>query len=256
MLNMVDIIGNIKVDESKPERVKYLLACIRSYEFLKDHARFLFYLEGASEDLTKAVEAEFFRLNYNYNIFPSYAENGGYGVQYWAMMQFSRNPYVLNFMEDQFMVLDCPFTFEMMLTYMKYNKVDLLKASFFDVEQKSSSTITERNEDDVYRRFKSAFGKVFVMNESNFIQYNQHYGSRYFIGVNFLTTKDFAIKFWGRELGTRPHAYEVPNFDRAFIHTAMIPAFELQAAIDDDHGETDTCLLSRNEPKFSRLYER
>lgn len=252
---MVDIIANIKVDESKPDRVKGLLACIRSYEFLKENAHFLFFLEGASEALNDAVREEFIRLNFNYTIVPR-CTDGCYGDQYWAMMQYTLNNYVLNFMEDQFMVLDCPFTFEMMLTYMKYNKVDILKASFFDVEQKSSQTITERSEDNVYNHFKDAFGKVFVMDENNFAQYQKHYGSRFYIGVNFLTTKEFAHKFWCRDKGLRPHDYEIPYFDPAFIHTAMIPAFELQAAIDDDHGETGTALLKRNEPKFLRLYDR
>src|SRR5258708_19720138 len=55
---MLDVVGNIKVAEDNPERIKYLIACIRSFEFLKDHCRFVLNMEGASEPLMAALEVE------------------------------------------------------------------------------------------------------------------------------------------------------------------------------------------------------
>lgn len=251
---MLDIIGNIKVDESKPERVKSLFACLRSYEFLKDVANFQFTLVDASPALIERFAQECKQLWYKFVVHEYYWQSRSYASQYLCMLQYAQNPYVLNFMEDQFMLCDSVAYMEVLLLFMKKHNVDLLKTSFFQVEQNSCQDIQEISGTE-YELFKNLYGKIFVNNEENFKRYQKYYGTRYYIGVNFLTTRDFAFKFWSRDLGPRPHEYEIVSGSEKWLHTAMIPKFEVQAAVDDDHGEPGTCMLARKEPKFLKLYD-
>ena len=52
---MLDIIGNIKVNEENPNRVRYLLASLKSFRFLKNDCTFYLHLEGASDRLLHEV---------------------------------------------------------------------------------------------------------------------------------------------------------------------------------------------------------
>lgn len=237
---MISIVGNIKVDESKPERIKYLIACIRSYLFLKDKCNLILNLNGASIKLCRIVSDELiaFPDAYFTNII-----SGNYGQTYLHLLKnHTKYDYVINFMEDQFMVCDDRMEFFEILNRMNNFEVDVCKSSFHKVELNSIAGRT---------------GAIFENNFSNFVLYKKYYGSRYFIGCNFITTKQFALDFWGRDIKSkRPHEYEIAKFDPEWVHRVMVPSVhELQAAIDDDHGEPNTCLLNRTDcEKWNKIW--
>ena len=102
------------------------------------------------------------------------------------------------------------------------------------------------------------YGLIYVNNKTNYNLYQKYYGSRYYIGVNFITTLSFANIFWNRmhtfKNLTRPHEWEISKYDANLECITMIPNIEIQCAIDDNHGEKGTCLLERKEDKFWNIY--
>lgn len=240
---MIDIIGNIKIDETKPERVKMLIACIRSYAFLKDTGCTInIALHDASKGLHYIVEKEINDLRFEQSTIGGLSFSSQYGGLYIRLIFNRQNHFVLNFMEDQFMMLDNPNVLMHLIGFMKQYKVDVCKASFYQVEQNSRAGIN-------YIADVPGLAMAYKNNPANHTAYCRYYGDRYYIGVNFLTTRQFALSFWNRQLGPRPHPYELPAYDPAWEHVAAIPGIELQAAIDDDHGEPGSCLLHRPDAK-------
>lgn len=245
---MLDIIGNIKIDESKPERINYFLACLKSWKFFKDHCKFYINLEDPSTELLNSIHEIIQKYNYDFDINTTSVQSApAYGTTYMQLLNKSDNPFVLNFIEDQFMLLDDADIMLSILETMKHHNVDVLKSSFLKVEQNSQNTLQQVTDTD--------FGKVFLMDERNHSEYGAHYGGRYLLGVNFITTREFALKFWDRDCGMRPHEYEISSYNEEWKHICMIPNIEILCAIDDDHGEPATCLLNRNEEKWNRIYE-
>lgn len=241
---MLDIIGNIKIDESKPERVDYFIACLKSWEFFKEHCKVILNIEGASDELLRKVKRTFEECKFDGYV--SSVNSSKYGKVYCELIAMGENEFIHNFIEDHFALIDDAETMSRILNTMKELNVDVLKTSFFQIEQNSRNTVKGAT--------TMEHGKIFRMNAENHIEYGRHYGSRYFLGVNFLTTRDFAIKFWNRDIGHRPHEYEIDVYKPEWEHTCMIPSMEIQCAVDDDHGEPNTCLLKRNEEKFERIY--
>jgi hypothetical protein len=243
---MISIVGDIRCDESNPERIKYLIACIRSYSFLKDHCQFILNLDSSSDEVWRKVGKEL--LEYPRKIL-SRTNGRKYGKNYTALLQLTQYDYVINFMEDHFMVCDRVGDIFGTINLMKNYGVEVCKASFWMVEQNSTDKINTLYDDHHGYR-------VFLNTKTNFDLYQQYYKTRYYIGCNFLTTREFAIRFWNRDLGERPHPYEVAKFDENWLHCAMVPGIELQAAIDDDHGESNTCLLKRNDcEKWNKIWK-
>lgn len=235
---MISVVGYIKVDEAKPERVDYLIASIRSLQFLG--AEFILGLETPTAKLISRVIKEVSCLK-------TYNSQGEYGKRYCELLKEANNSYVLNFLEDHFCVCDDIAYIESCVKKMTEYNADVCKATFNRIELNSISTINPLYNDE----------RVFIYdnNYENHLQYQKHYGSRYYLGVNFITTMDFAKKFWGRNLGRRPHEYEVMGYDERWRHTCMIPKQEILCSIDDPHGEAGTELLSRDNKKFKQIYD-
>lgn len=235
---MIDIVGNIKIDESRPERIKYLIACIRSYHFLKDSCSFILNIDGASPTLFDKINEEL-KMFHRHHLTRETADN--YGTLYCQLLAKGSSDFVLNFLEDHFCLANDDKQIKNLLTFMNLDGVDVCKASFFEVEQKSIRNINST--------ISGAEGKIFLNNEEFHNAYQQHYGLRYYIGVNFITTKKFAHKFWNRTEGARPHAYEISVYDRNWEHKILFPSFEITESVDDNHGEDGTCLLERTDCK-------
>lgn len=244
---MIDIVGYIKVDESKPERVKMLLACIHSLSFLKGHCKFLLCLQQPSTQLFQEVKKAAYDAFGDDNLVGVSHTHQLYGYMYSEILSHCNNDYTMNFIEDHFCLIDDIGTMKSLLHAMHQYEVDVCKASFFNVEHKSCKTLNLISDNH--------YGKVFLNDEHNHREYMRYYKDRYFIGVNFITTREFAVKFWKRDIkSTRPHAFEVPRFSKHLIHTCMIPNLEILASIDDDHGEDGSCLLKRYVKKFWNIY--
>jgi hypothetical protein len=241
---MIDIIGHIKIDESKPERIKMCIASLRSLAFLKGHMQIVLNLSDASERVLTLVWHELKALGNNNFLFT--LDRDCYGADYLQLMRFCQAPFIMNFIEDHFCVLqDKEIFLNGLLGEMNNWHVEICKASFFEIEQNSIKDVG---------MFYSGYGQSFCNNESNFKKYQQHYGQRYYIGLNFITRRDFAQRFWNRKLGRRPHEYEVPHYDENFLHACMVPSMPILESIDDDHGEPNTCLLKTNNEFFWKTY--
>lgn len=234
---MISIVGNIKITDHT--RLKYLYVTLKSYEFLID----------AGAELILNIDTPF-PLYSAYEGLPNVTftyDKGNYGKIYTGLLEGVTNDYVLNFMEDQFMVMDDINDFSYILGTLSATKADVCKASFFEVEQSSSRGIIFNGVNE--------YGRIFLNNQTNHQAYQKFYGSRYYIGCNFLTTKEFAIKFWSREFNsTRPHEWEIAKYSKEWEHICMIPNIPIQASIDDDHGAEGSCLLKSNNPKFNKLF--
>jgi len=236
---VISIVGNIKINDL--QRLKYLKATLWSFEILKEYQLLLnidcdcITLDG----ITVEVEKIGFK---NYQLSN---ESGNYGEIYCKILDLVSSDYVINFFEDHYLLLDDKNQLESILMDMKINKVDVCKSSFWQIEQNSKTTIYKIQKENC----------IFINDLSNFNQYQKYYGSRYYIGVNFITTLEFAKRFWNRKFNSnRPHEWEIAKFSKEFEYICMLPDIEIMCAIDDEHGEIGTSLLERKEYKFWNIY--
>lgn len=239
---MLDIIGNIKIDLANHTRINYLIACLKSWDFFKDHCRIFLLIEGANTELTDRLNKE---VPGTYLI-PSDDKKLSYGKKYVDLLSLSENPFVLNFIEDHFTLIDDKDFMLGLLNCMKEKGVDVLKSSFFQIEQNSSKTLKRYSDTE--------YGRIFLHDERNHEEYQRHYVNRYYMGVNFITTRAFALKFWDRDMGNTPHPYELSSYSREWEYRCMIPSREIQCAVEDNHGEDGTCILMRKEEKWDRIF--
>jgi hypothetical protein len=251
---MTGIVGNIKIDETKPERVLYLLACIRSYAFLKDVCGFYLNLENPSSELFHLVTTELKKCGFKYVLTTGIFNN--YGEAYCFLLRGIKDKLtevngipqpglIFNFMEDQFLLMNSvEEVAEIENTMLRY-KIDVCMCGFNAVEKNSAQGLTHYS--------VTPAGIVYTNQIECYTEFCKFYGARYYLGVNFITTISFAIKFWSRDCGPRPHEYEISFYDANFLHNVLIPKKEIQVAIDDDHGADNSCLLKRKEEKWEKI---
>lgn len=236
---MISIVGNIKINNL--QRLKYLKTTLWSFELLKEY-QLLLNIDCdciTLDEITTEVE------KIGFNNYQLSNELGNYGEIYCKLLYLVNSDYVINFFEDHFLLLDDKKQLESILMDMKINKIDVCKSSFWQIEQNSKTTIYKIQKENC----------IFINDLSNFNQYQKYYGSRYYIGVNFITTLEFAKRFWNRKFNSnRPHEWEIAKFRKEFEHTCMLPDIEIMCAIDDEHGEIGTSLLERKEDKFWNIY--
>jgi hypothetical protein len=235
------------VMELYPERLHYLLCTLHSFKFIKYQCEVFLNFEGCSPRVQQIIQHEFNEIGFQGGV--SFITGNYYGHMYTYLLEQCKNEYILNFMEDHFCVLKDPQDIFGLLKWMEITGADVLKASFFEIEQNSIKPFIQ---------YKNAnYGTVFNNSPENFKAYCRHYGKRYYIGVNFITTKAFAEKFWRREFeSSRPHEWEIVDYDPAFLHTVMVPNRPVLVAIDDDHGEQGTALVNKlpQNDKFFLIY--
>lgn len=236
---MISIVGNIKINDL--QRLKYLKTTLWSFELLKEY-QLLLNIDCnciTLDEITVEVEKIGFK---NYQLSN---ESGNYGEIYCKLLYLVKSDYVINFFEDHFLLLDDKNQLESILMDMKINKVDVCKSSFWQIEQNSKTTIYKIQKENC----------IFINDLSNFNQYQKYYGVRFYIGTNFITTLEFAKRFWNRKFNSnRPHEWEIAKFSKEFEYICMLPDIEIMCAIDDEHGEIGTSLLERKEYKFWNIY--
>ena len=239
---MLSIVGNIKISE--PIRLKYLFATLKSYEFIKEYQLLL----NIDTDMETFFKIDKFVREIGFTNFELSNLTGNYGEIYCELLDKVNSGYVINYIEDKFYILDSKDKIDDLIKYMESNRIDVCKDSFFKIEQNSSK--------ELLGYYDNKYGIFFENNRTNHNLYQKYYGNRYFIGVNFITTLQFAKRFWNRKINTiRPHEYEISKYNPDFNHICMISNFEIGASCDDNHGESATCLLERpNEKKFWNIY--
>jgi hypothetical protein len=212
---MIDVVGVVKITD--PQREIYHGACVSSLSFVRHTGDFIIYN----------------------------GDTPNYGKAYIHLLEQCYQPFVLNYIEDAFVVLDDRDTLFAMLSEMTHYSCDVMKASFHKIELNSLKAL-----DDVT---ETEYGYVYENTKENHDKYCSYYGLRYWLGVNMITTRSFALRFWDRTLGHRPHGYEFEAYNSDFHHRVYIPKIEIIASIDDDHGEPNTALLNRHDPKFMKI---
>lgn len=245
----LSIIGNMKIDEQNADRLLFLKCTLKSFEFLKNECEIILNFQDASPEMQVKINEVVNEIDLDISI--CFINNNTYGNIYLFLLDQSRYDYVLNFIEDHFCVMNDPYLMKNILKDMFYNNVDVCRASFFEVEQNSIKHVIEK-------KHTGSTGFVYENNEHNHKLYCSHYERRYYLGVNFITKKDFAEKFWSRHFDSkRPHEWEISNYDPAFEHKVLTTDFPLLMAIDDDHGEPGTCLLSNvgTYSKFQKIFD-
>ena len=241
---MINIVGNIKINDAT--RLKYLKATLWSFEFIKD-CQLLLNVD-CDRDIYNEIDTTIKQVGFsNYHLLNGV---GNYGVIYCSLLDKANSEFVLNLIEDCFCLLDNKDKLAVILKAMKTERVDLCKASFWQIEKNSNKEILGHHD--------MSYGLVYDNTLSNHNKYQKFYGSRYYIGVNFITTLEFAKKFWSRKINTnRPHEYEIAKYKMEFEHRCLIPNVEIMCAIEDNHGEAGTCLLERKEEKkFWNIYNK
>lgn len=248
IVDKVSIVGNIMIDTSKPERFGYLVYCLRSFEFMKDHAEIILNIENCPPFEKAVLQRVIEETGIPSKLY--FVDGNNYGDAYIHLLSMAKYNYILNFIEDHFCVLDNITQLQAMLQMMRENEIEVMKTSFHKIENNSAS--------NVKTCVIGMYGKAFVNNELNFQQYSKHYKWRFYVGVNFLTTKQFAEKFWGREIDSmRPHEWEIGDYNPEFYHTVLIPALPFLESIDDCHGEEGTQLKKSNSnPKWRRISQK
>ncbi|HEX4849494.1 MAG TPA: hypothetical protein VFV08_01745 [Puia sp.] len=241
---MIDIIGYIKIDESKPERLQYLMMALYSYRFMRDDCKVILSLDSPADWLYKTVSCEILpATGLDYELV-QYEPDMSYGENYLRLLKRGR-PWapVLHFHEDHFCVLDDAVTMKNMILSMKDMNIQVCRASFWPIECKSVAMLYGKME---------GINLCWTNNKQNHERFSSAYPEgRFYIGTNNIMQLQFAKRFWDRPIDSkRPHEYEIKEFDEAFIHNCMVPAFEITASIDDDHGEPGSCLLKRDVEKF------
>lgn len=236
------IIGNLKIDEKRPERVHYFFATLLSYKIFSEQGIGIT-LNDCSDDLfykTKKLLDDQFVKN---DLVKFSGAN-----KFWDGIKI-HNPlerkYYVTFEEDHFCMLDNIDLLYNINTEFYDRSFDIIRASFHEIEQNSARKVEAR--------FKNKF-KTFRMNESNHAKFCEYYGSRYFIGTNNIIRTGFAERLYSRP-GTRPHDFEISAYNPDFEYTCSIPQVKIMQAIDDDHGETGISLLSRPTEKFNKCME-
>ena len=248
---MIDIIGNIKIDENRPGatadgkviphiRVKYFLATLLSFEFLAQSGTQVHLLiNEPSFGLGNLLNKLKHETKLNLQLLWPHLHTD-YGVCMREMIKNSPNPYYLQFEEDHFCHLDYPQMMEALLEFAQRSSAGVIRSSFFNVETESAKTM---------KPFAShEAGNVYEMHQENFKAFN-HKWPRFYLGTNCIFSKEFAKRFYARP-GTRPHDYELAAFTPAFKHNCIIPNYEILRSIDDDHDTPDTCMLKQPTVKF------
>lgn len=239
---MISVVGLLKIDESKPERVEYFFACLRSLEFL--NPQFIIALDGPSKELAIKV------LEYSEgkDFYFDRVNAPNYGGKYTELLGLCKYQFVCNFLEDHFCVMDEQREVADILQTMHDYGADVMKATFHKIEMNSVAAVSDKKH--------LSNGVLFHNDRKAHKEFQKYYGQRFYYGVNAVTTLDFAKRFWDRHFESRrPHNWELVNYTPELEHTVFIPAKEFLCSIDDPHGLPGSHLLARNDIKFWNLYE-
>lgn len=252
---MIDIIGNIRIDESKPDRVKYFVATLISFRTLFA-ANAVMYL--SVQDPGPKMQRLLQKLvkEFPIHLIPPSPTSFGATMQNALAEATAKNPdrkFYIHFEEDHFLELSNATLLLNLLEYMKENNAKVCRASFHKIELGSQRYVE-------YGKTISDHGYLFEMNWQNYMAFQGEWmGGRYFIGTNCIFSRSFAWKLWSStadgKTSQKPHDYERSQFEEALIHNVIIPKFEILRSLDDDHGLVGSSMTLNPSVKYKSCME-
>ncbi len=256
------IIGNIKIDETRQERIHYFFATLLSYRCFQNYGIGITLNDCSSDLFTKTLRLltdhfpSFSLASIHAEKLTEYKPPINYRckqisdrLNYWdaiALHQPNMNKFYITFEEDHFCMMENDAFYTNIEDAFKNRNVDLIRASFNDIEKGSAK--------DLGHEFTKGF-KVFKMDEKNHATFCQRYGYRYFIGTNTIIRTEFAKRFYSRA-GTTPHHFELGAYNNEFEYICGIPEIKIMECIDDEHGEPRSNLLAKPTEKFLNCMEQ
>jgi hypothetical protein len=237
------IIGNLKIDETNPARVHFFFATLLSYAIFSEQGIGIT-LNECSDDLFNKTK-QLLKDNFaKFDLIKFFGPN-----PFWDGIKV-HNPwerkYYIHFEEDHFCMLTTNDILYNINIEFYDRKFDIIRASFNEIEKRSAEEITGE--------YKNQF-KTFRMTKENHDTFCKPYGYRYFIGTNNIIRTSFAERLYKRKHGFKPHDFEMSKYEQEYEYTCSIPSVKIMQAIDDDHGEQGTSLLSRPTPKFKQCMD-
>lgn len=167
-----------------------------------------------------------------------------HGIKMMEALNNAKSSYFLNFEEDHYCVCNSPVLFKSIINNCHKYNVDVVKASFFDIENNCAKHVT-----DVI--FENNLVKIFKMTYDNFKLFQKPY-SRFYLGTNSIFKTEYAKKIF-LQPGIKPHDFELRQYIFDYEYVCAVPKIEILRAIDDDHGEENTCMLKNPTPQFLNL---
>ena len=248
----MNIIGCIKLDTSNPERIKWFFASLMA---LGVGHQYSMAIDGDDEFKNKFMpagcEADWITKFSKDRLFHVFDKEYSYGQHQSANIKllhklYPNNKYTLNFEEDHFYVQENDNSLEQLLLTCNCFNVDVIRASFIQVENLSTDAVKLMHEDEYCR--------IFRMNKDNHELF-QHKWPRFYLGTNCIFRNEYAVKFYNKP-GVRPHDYELPDYSSGMEYICCVPKFEILRSIDDDHDMPNSCMLKDKTDKWITFYDQ
>lgn len=244
---MINIIGNIKVNEADPNRVQFFFATLLSFAFIPKAKICLAFNQQSPEFLHNVGQC--LTDHFSFPVAQHSSENSpDYKTTLFSLFDEAEKGYnyYINFEEDHFCVLDDKNTLAYIIGNCNKHDVDLLRISYYPIEVKSAEKVIPICDNDTIKAFR--------MNPENYSKFQAHY-TRFYLGTNAMFKMDYARKLYDRP-GKRPHDFELGKYVQEYEYTCAVPKVEFLRSIDNDHEAVNSCLLKSPTDKFSKLMEQ
>ncbi|MEK6879508.1 MAG: hypothetical protein AABY22_07875, partial [Nanoarchaeota archaeon] len=171
--SMIDVLGNIKLDMSKPIRIKYFLMTLLSIKDIFNPP--VINIENLSDGLYYLIN-DFCKKNGMNNTLILGLSDTFPVIQDILLNKYCFTPYYLNFEEDHFCVLNNKKHLETIIKSSVKHDVDIIRATFYEIEIKSSSVVIYDYDDELCW--------IFRMDTNNFKLFQLYYNKRFYVGNN------------------------------------------------------------------------
>ena len=236
-INEIDAVGNVKI--FGPQRLKYFLATLESFSFLKNNINLYINIENG-KFLKQPLKKHLLNLGFK-NVYITSKKDYYYKV-YTNLLRLCRNEYILNLEDDHFCVMDSKEDFFNIINEAYSNQVEILRSTFFKLNNKNFANLNVKK--------ATSIANIYDFTDDHI----SNIDSLWFIENNSIFRKDFAKKYWGRVFNSnKPHPFEIVNFDGMYKHHVLIPKLEILKPIDDDHGIQNSSCLKSDHPKWTKI---
>lgn len=243
----ISIVGNIRIYDII--RFEYLLASMRSFVFAdKIIDSFQLNIENLDEFSNQQIK-NIKLVGEHFNNFKLTKYDDFYGKTYIKLLSNINTNFFINFVEDQFCILDDLQYLDGIFNY----DFELCSATFFALNQKQFGT----KECEKFIIEQTPYGNIYNVDKECSEILRKNTRRLYYIGVDSIFSTEFGVKFWSRHIERkRPHFFERKRYSKFLHHKRLVCNKEILCAIDDNHGICNSSLLSRNDNKFCNMHHK